>query len=439
MRLSGWGRFPVMDCRALALRETSDIGHILAQTSSLIPRGNGRAYGDAAINPDSTLLMGACDRFLEFDTRNGVIECEAGLLLSDLLDLVVPMGWFPPVVPGTKFVTIGGLIAADVHGKNHHLDGSFGRHVECLRLALPDGTILNCSRSENVEIFAATLGGMGLTGVILSARVRLRSIASSQIDETIIPAPSLDDLLQLFDEQRSATYSVAWIDCLSRGRHFGRGILMAGGHAGSASASCNPNDTQSKFNRRSSFSIPVELPISPLNRWSIRLFNELYYRLQTPKRRATYYDNFFFPLDKVENWNRIYGRHGFVQYQCVIGGNECELGLRKILNLVADLGLGSFLAVLKKLGPGTRFLSFPMEGYTITLDFPARPATLGALAKLDTVVADYGGRIYLAKDARAPKGLIEQGYAEIGAFRELRSKIDPKRKIRSVLSERLDL
>jgi FAD/FMN-containing dehydrogenase len=404
----------------------------------LIARGNGRAYGDAAINPDMTLLMSACDRFLEFDTNNGVVECEAGLLLSDLLEVAVPRGWFPPVVPGTKFVTIGGLIAADVHGKNHHLDGSFGRHVESLRLALADGAIVNCSRSENSEIFAATFGGMGLTGVILSARIRLRSIASGLINESIIRAPSLDVLLQLFNEHRAATYSVAWIDCLSDRQHFGRGVLMLGEHAGADLAS-GPQGGLPRFKRKSGLSVPVELPISPLNRWSIRLFNELYYRLQRPRRHLTHYDRFFFPLDGVENWNRIYGRLGFVQYQCVIKGDESERGLRRILSLVREMGLGSFLSVLKKLGPGTRFLSFPMEGYTITLDFPVRPTTMNALPKLDAVVAEHGGRIYLAKDARAPQEMIERGYPEIGAFRELRRRIDPERKIRSVLSERLDL
>lgn len=417
-----------MDCRTRVLRDVQDVGRLVAEAPSLIARGNGRAYGDAALNPEMTLLMGACDRFIEFDASNGLVECEAGLLLSDLLDVAVPRGWFPPVVPGTKFVTIGGLIAADVHGKNHHLDGSVGRHVESLRLALADGTIINCSRSENSEIFDATLGGMGLTGIILTARIRLRPISSHLIDETIIRAPSLDVLLRLFDEQRAATYSVAWIDNLSDGRNFGRGVLMLGEHAG------QPGEQMNK--RRSRLSVPFALPLSPLNRWSISLFNELYYRLNAPRRRLTHYDGFFFPLDGLQNWNRIYGRHGFVQYQCVINGNE---GLRRILSLVSETRLGSFLSVLKKLGPGTRFLSFPMEGYTITLDFPVRPATMSVLAKLDAVVAEYGGRIYLAKDARAPRELVEKGYSDIDAFRELRIKIDPERRFRSALSERLAL
>jgi decaprenylphospho-beta-D-ribofuranose 2-oxidase len=437
MILSGWGRFPMRDCKTLGLRETGEIGQLLAQTRCLIPRGNGRAYGDAALNPDTTLLMGACDRFLEFDTCNGIVECEAGLLLSDLLEVAVPRRWFPPVVPGTKFVTIGGLIAADVHGKNHHVDGSFGRHVESLRLAMADGAIVNCSRSENSEIFAATFGGMGLTGVILSARIRLRRIASSMIDESVIRAPSLDVLLELFNEHRTATYSVAWIDCLSGGRYFGRGVLMLGEHAGADAA---PSSIGSpRFKRRSALSVPIELPISPLNRWSIKIFNELYYRLQTPRRRLTHYDRFFFPLDGVDNWNRLYGRHGFIQYQCVIRENESPRALRSILTIIREMGLGSFLSVLKKLGATTRFLSFPMEGYTITLDFPVSAITTKALARLDAVVAEHSGRIYLAKDARAPQALIEQGYPEIEAFRALRSKIDPERKIRSVLSQRLSL
>ena len=307
MILSGWGRYPRMDCQTVSLRNTREVEKLLARTPHLIPRGNGRAYGDAALNPNTTLLMNACDRFIKFDTDNGIIECEAGVLLSDLLDVVVPCGWFPPVVPGTKFVTIGGLIAADVHGKNHHLAGSFGQHVEGLRLALADGKVLNCSRSENSDIFAATCGGMGFTEIILSARVRLRRITSSMIDQTIIPASSLEELLQLFTKHHAATYSVAWIDCLSDGRHFGRGVLILGEHAEAELAPRLPGDKRSRVKRRSGLSVPVELPFSPLNRWSIRLFNELFYRLQKPARHLAHYDRFFFPLDAVQNWNSMAG------------------------------------------------------------------------------------------------------------------------------------
>ena len=434
MMLSGWGRYPAIACRTQVLRDTDEIGAVLAQNACLIARGNGRSYGDAALNPDKTLFMAGCDRFREFNAETGIVDCEAGMLLSDLIDVALPRGWFPPVVPGTKFVTIGGLIAADVHGKNHHRDGSFGRHVESLRLALAGGTIVNCSRSENTEIFDATLGGMGLTGVILSAKIRMRSVASAMIDETIVRAPSLDALLALFNEHHAATYSVAWIDCLAEGEQFGRGILILGEHAAKGADAGGP-----RKKRAQRLSVPFELPLSPLNAWSIKLFNELYYRAQKPGARLSHYDDFFFPLDVVANWNRIYGRRGFIQYQCVIGGGQSEQGLRRILELVRDMRLGSFLAVLKKLGPGNRFLSFPMEGYTVTLDFPVSSATMDGLKKLDAVLAEYRGRIYLAKDARAPRELVEQGYPDIEAFRKLRRTIDPDRRFRSALSDRLDL
>src|SRR6266567_3667013 len=299
MILSGWGRYPVMDCKAEIFRETEDTERVFARSPSLIARGNGRAYGDAALNPETTLLMSSCDRFLGFDTGTGLIECESGTLLSDLLAVATAHGWFPPVVPGTKFVTIGGLIAADVHGKNHHRDGSFGQHVESLRLALADGRIVSCSRLENSEIFAATLGGMGLTGVILSARIRLRPIGSDLIEETIVRAPSLEALLQLFCEHSAASYSVAWIDCLARGCDFGRGVLMLGEHAAAVTASAAQGGKLPLLKRAPTLSVPIELPISPLNRWSIRLFNEFYYRIQVPRRRLTHYDRFFFPLDGV--------------------------------------------------------------------------------------------------------------------------------------------
>ncbi len=433
MILSGWGRYPAIDCKTQQLRSDDELRCILASTESVIARGNGRAYGDAALNPNMTLLMGKRDRFLSFDESAGLIECEAGVLLSDLLALVVPRGWFAPVVPGTKFVTIGGLIAADVHGKNHHCDGSFGRYATSLRLALSDGSILNCSPSENSEIFYATLGGMGLTGLILSAQIRLRPISSDMIEESVVRVPSLDLLLQLFEEHRTATYSVAWLDCLSS--RSGRAVLMLGEHAGPR----GPQDRDTRARPAPSLTVPMDLPFSLLNTWSIKLFNELYYRSQRTRQQLSHYDSYFFPLDKVGNWNRIYGRRGFVQFQCVIGGDEAKTGLRRILDVIYDLGRGSFLTVLKKLGPGHRFLSFPMEGYTITLDFPLDQETLRDLQKLDAIVEEHGGRIYLAKDARAPREVIEKGYADIVAFRELRRQIDPDRKFRSALSERLDL
>ena len=436
MMLSGWGRYPAMACKTSLLREEGKLQQIIESSTSLIARGNGRAYGDAALNQEMTLLMGGCDRLLAFDSTAGVVECEAGLLLSDLLSVSVPRGWFAPVVPGTKYVTIGGLIAADVHGKNHHLEGSFGRYVDSLRLALADGNIVTCSRGENSELFAATLGGMGLTGIIVSARFRLRPVVSALVEERVIRAPSLKSLLELFEENHAATYSVAWIDCLVGGSDSGRALLTLGEHATEDCAASDRHRKPHRMEPKGNLAIPVELPFSLLNRWSIRLFNALYYRLQNPRRGLTHYDRFFFPLDAIQNWNRFYGRRGFVQYQCVVRAEE---GLRRILNLVPEIGHGSFLAVLKKLGPGNRFLSFPMEGYTLTLDFPARADTIANLTRLDAVVAEFGGRIYLAKDARAPRDVIEHGYPEIDTFRALRLKIDPNRKFRSALSERLGL
>ena len=435
MMLSGWGRYPALECKTVTLRDVRDIGFSIGHSRSLIARGNGRAYGDAALNPEVTLITTKCDRFLNFDTQTGIVECESGLLLSDLLDFGIPHGWFPAVVPGTKFVTIGGLVAADVHGKNHHRDGSFGRCVESLQLALADGTIVTCSPRDNSELFAATIGGMGLTGVILSARIRLRPVTSAMINETTFRAASLDELLALFNEHDSASYSVAWVDCLARGSQFGRGILMLGEHANSGLET----DRHPKKLSRSRISVPIDLPGSTLNAWTITAFNELYYRLNKPGKRRRPYDGFFFPLDAIGDWNRIYGKRGFVQYQCVIGGADAERGLRELLHVVADAGGGTFLAVLKKLGPGNPFLSFPMPGYTVTLDFPVRRQTINLLTQLDAIVSEYHGRIYLAKDARAPRELLDRGYPEIDRFRELRRKIDPDRKFRSLLSERLGL
>ena len=436
MILSGWGRYPAIQCNTRDIQDPNSVLKVFEETTSLIARGNGRAYGDAALNSEMTVLMAQCNRVIFFDEAHGVIECEAGLLLADLLDLVVPCGWFPYVVPGTKYVTIGGLIAADVHGKNHHVDSSFGRYVESLRLALPNATIINCSFDENSEIFLATLGGMGLTGVILSARFKLRKISTPFIEQSVIRAPTLDATLDLIESNPSAMYSVAWIDCLARGRHMGRGLLMLGEHFEAEQRSGVLDDLK-RLGRSKGFAVPIDLPFSLLNSTNIRLFNELYFRFPRSEHRILSYDRFFFPLDRVRNWNRIYGRRGFVQYQCAVAGSDTKTIIKRMLDCIVDCG--SFLSVIKKLGAGNRFLSFPMKGYTVSFDFPANSATMSSLARLDAILVEHSGRIYLAKDARTPRVIVERGYPEINAFRNLRQKIDPKRKLRSALSERLGL
>lgn len=440
MKLSGWGRYPVLECRTMAARTRDDVVSAIASNPSLIARGLGRSYGDAALNPSGTLAMGLADRLIDFDEETGLLECEAGLSLAELLRIFVPRGWFPPVTPGTKHVTIGGMIAADVHGKNHHRGGSFGMHVERLSLAAADGTVLVCSRAENSDLFAATIGGMGLTGIILTAAFHLVPIETAFIRQHSHAANDLAEALAILEQQADATYGVAWIDCLAGGRSAGRSIVFTGEHARVADLPPNRQAIPFKIPRRRTLTVPADAPLWTLSSLPIRAFNEIYFQSNRQRPCQTLdYDRFFYPLDALKSWNRLYGRRGFVQYQCVVPKAAGAEGLDRLLSLIRGAGEGSFLAVLKLLGPGGPFLSFPLEGYTLALDMPANPRCLELLTELDAVVADYGGRLYLAKDARATPRVIERCYPDIDRFRQVRATVDPKRKFRSVLSERVGL
>jgi FAD/FMN-containing dehydrogenase len=440
MRLSGWGRYPVLDCRTISARGRDDVVSAIESSPTLIARGLGRSYGDAALNPSGTLAMARADRLIDFDPATGRLECEAGLSLAELLRIFVPRGWFPPVTPGTKHVTVGGMIAADVHGKNHHGAGSFGMHVEELTLAAADGRTLRCSPTENAELLAATIGGMGLTGVILTATFRLVPIETAYVRQQSVAANSLADALELLEQRAAATYGVAWIDCLAGGANMGRSIVFTGEHARRAELPPGRHATPYALPRRRSLTVPVDAPNWALSRLSIRAFNELYFQSNRRKREQVIdYDRFFYPLDAVHSWNRLYGRQGFVQYQCVLPKAAASAGLERLLELIQGTGEGSFLAVLKLLGHGGRFLSFPLEGYTLALDLPANRRCLDLLHELDAVVADCGGRIYLAKDARALGAVVERCYPDIDRFRQVRATVDPARKFRSALSDRLGL
>lgn len=409
-------------------------------TAGLIARGNGRAYGDCALNPDATLSLLKQDRLISFDAKSGRLSCEAGTLLSDIIEFFMPRGWFPPVTPGTKYVTVGGMIAADVHGKNHHRLGSFGDHVESFDLALADGSVVHCSKSENAELFAATKGGMGLTGIILKASFKLIPIETSWIRQETLRAANLDQAMELFEASNDWTYTVAWIDCLSQGAAMGRSIFFRGEHARiddlPESWRGEPFASPSKRGWR----VPFDLPGPLLNRWSVSAFNALYYRANRPGSSLVDFDTFFYPLDAIGEWNRIYGRAGLIQYQCVLPKHASRKGLGLLLGWISASGAGSFLSVLKLFGPQEGLMSFPMEGYTLALDFRAGDASvLALLDELDAIVADLGGRVYLAKDARASARMIEQGYPHLARFKAIRAKADPGRRFASLQSQRLGL
>ena len=401
--------------------------HFLAYSSSYLP----------ALNPQATLSMLGTRGVLAFDPGAGRISTEAGLLLADLIEHILPHGWFVPVTPGTKFVSVGGAVAADVHGKNHHGAGSFANHVEALELALADGRVVTCSATQHPDMFAATCGGMGLTGIVLSVTLRLLRVETSLIRQDTRRCANLFDVMAAFEEARHWTYSVAWIDCLAKGAALGRSLLFLGEHA--RRDEVRQGTGMLVPTRRRALRVPVDFPSWALNRWSVFAFNELYWRRARPGTDFVDYDAYFYPLDAVLEWNRIYGRPGFVQYQCVLPKAASAAGLTALLTRISEAGAGSFLSVLKLFGAQGGVLSFPMEGFTLALDFPADRKTFALLDELDAIVADHGGRLYLAKDARMGAALFARGYPHLAEFRALRAKVDPGQKFWSAQSRRLGL
>jgi len=432
MTLSGWGRFPRINASVFYPYDESTCRDYLREVEEYIPHGLGRSYGDSALSSD-VLCSRRLNLILEFDAQSGIVSCESGVSLSELIDIFLPRGWFLKVTPGTRFVTVGGAIASDVHGKNHHKDGSFSESVISFRLMLPDGKIMLCSRSQNQELFHATCGGMGLTGVILSATIRLGKVHSAYIKQTTIRAANLEEIFNLFENHETSKYSVAWIDCLAKGENRGRSLLILGEHA---------EDGGFSFSTSKKLSIPFDFPGVTLNRYTVELFNRLYYhksKNQVTENTASLL-SFFYPLDAIGNWNRIYGSRGFIQYQLVLPRESSFEGLQKILARVSSSGMASFLAVLKLFGrENNNLLSFPLEGYTLALDMKIQPGIWELLDSLDRIVLDYNGRLYLAKDSRMKAEVFQKGYPKWEQFQQLRDKLGTSGKINSLQSKRIGL
>lgn len=438
--LSGWGRYPRQIGVQTTVATPGEAATATTGDAGLIARGLGRSYGDAAIGRENTLSMTGLNRMQSFDPETGILATEAGVSLAEIIACFLPRGYFPVVVPGTRFVTVGGMIASDVHGKNQHNDGTFGHHVAWLELALPDGRILRCAPEENDALFHATIGGMGLTGTILAAGFRLKPVSSGWIRQTTHAAKNLSEAIALLRQTEKATYTVAWIDVLARGASLGRSLILAGEHA--TQDDLPGGYKQFPPTRTGRLGVPIELPGWVLNTASVSAFNALFYRRGAQKSGKTTlvpWDSYFFPLDSISNWNRIYGPRGFVQHQCVIPNENAKQVMTEILDLLSSRGEGSFLAVLKCLGPGAGLMSFPRDGLTLALDLPVSEKRLGLLAEIDVLVAQAGGRIYLAKDACQSRATFSAGYPNIAAFRQVRQNIGVADHMASKLSERLDL
>jgi len=388
----------------------------------LLPRGAGRSSGDSCLNDGGVLIDATgLDHFIHFDPEQGQLRCEAGVLLSDILQLIVPAGWFLPVTPGTRFVTLGGAIANDVHGKNHHRAGTFGCHVECFELLRSDGRRLICSEEENADGYRATIGGLGLTGLITWAQIRLQPLLSPYIDQETLRYRDLDEFFDISQaSDQTHEYTVAWVDCLATGASLGRGLFMRGNRLE------QPRAPYPKPQGRG-LVVPFDPPLSLVNHWTLSAFNRLYYhRQRQPSSRATvHYEPFFYPLDAIGQWNRIYGPKGFLQYQCVVPEDDGREVIGEILERISGSGMGSFLAVLKLFGdcPSPGLLSFPRKGVTLALDFPNQgQKTLALLEQLDQVVRAAGGAVYPAKDARMSPESFEIYFPH---WRELEAWRDP--------------
>lgn len=439
-QISNWGNFPVMDSQEIQFSTTDEAVRYVRLQEGFIPRGNGRCYGDASLsgNTISTLKY---DKILSFDTDKGLLECQSGLTLDKILEVIVPKGWFLPVTPGTKFITVGGAVASDVHGKNHHVDGSFSNHILEMDVLLADGRLITCtSTNEYSDLFWATCGGMGLTGLITRVKFDLKKIETAYIKQKQVKAENLEEVIRLFDEYKDYTYSVAWIDCLKKGKNFGRSILILGEHATKADLPEAKRSSALQLKAKKQITFPFNLPSFVLNTFTVKAFNFLYYGKNFKKEidNVVPYEPFFYPLDAILHWNRGYGRKGFIQYQFVLP-LEAKQGLVEILNRISDKGTGSFLAVLKVFGKQDDMISFPMEGYTLALDFPVRKGLFEFLDELDEVVLKYGGRLYMSKDARMQPGILQAGYKGLPQFVETVKKYNPDSRIRSVQSERLFL
>lgn len=413
---SSWGRYPRVKQRAVPLhwRDEAEL-RALAGEGPVLPRGLGRSYGDSCLNEGGTLLLTrGLARFLSFDPDTGVLRCEAGVSLAEILAFASPRGFFLPVTPGTKFVTVGGAIANDVHGKNHHADGTFGRFVRRFELVRSDGSRRVCSPSENADLFQATIGGLGLTGLVTWAEIELRRVPGPFIVQESLRMRGIDDFFRVNEaSERDWLYTVAWVDCLARGRRLGRGLYYRGNHAPGTGRARTPAVKMPRLR------LPFDLPDFVLGEKSVRLFNALYYRrqLRALRRSTVFYEPFFYPLDAVGDWNRAYGKRGFLQWQCVVPDADTVV---RLLETIARDRQGSFLVVLKTFGdlPSPGLLSFPRPGFTLALDFPHRgERTLRLLQRLDDLVADAGGALYPAKDARMSPEMFALSFPRLPAFR----------------------
>jgi FAD/FMN-containing dehydrogenase len=430
-KIYGWGRYPQQQAYLHAPASCASLELTAKQQDSVLARGMGRSYGDSA-NAPNVLQTTYINHFIEFDKATGKLTAEAGITLREILEVIVPSGWFLPVTPGTSYVTLGGAIASDVHGKNHHIAGTFGQHVMSLSMLLGTGEVVTTSPQHLADLFHATCGGIGLTGIIISATIQLLPIKSSLISQKTIKADCVEAACEAFESNSNATYSVAWIDCLSKGKSLGRSVIMLGEHAAQGGLEI---DTRQKV------SVPFSTPSVLLNSLTMKAFNTAYWHKSKHNVSQTVgLMPYFYPLDTVGEWNRLYGRKGFVQFQCVVPKLDGVANMRKLLTEISNSGEGSFLAVLKQFGTANEnLLSFPTEGYTLALDFKVSDTAIKTVIRLEDMVVDMGGRLYLTKDAVMQESTFKATYPNWEKFEAIRERYGAVGKFSSSQSKRLGL
>ena len=421
MKISGWGKYPIVNSFVSTPSSLEDLINTI-KIGNGIARGNGRSYGDSAISSRNTIEMKKFNRMLEFNSTSGLLVLEAGVILEDVINIFLPKGWFPPVTPGSKFVTIGGMVAADVHGKNHHKDGSFSSYIDWIDVITSGGQIKRCSRKKNKKIFNWTIGGMGLTGVVLHVAFKLKPVSTSWIKQKTYRACDIDQAIKIFEANLDSPYTVAWIDCLSKGKGLGRSLVILGEHATINDLPKNKRKKPFYTSTKRKMTIPINFPSFTLNKVSVKIFNWFYYWKASMNNKISIvdYESFFYPLDRIIGWNKIYGRKGFAQFQCVIPLKYSNEGIKELLQEISKQGLGSFLAVLKRFGKQESFFSFPMEGYTLALDFPISKNSLLLMKQLDEITIKYKGRLYLAKDSRMSPTIFKKSEKRLDDFLKYR-------------------
>jgi FAD/FMN-containing dehydrogenase len=442
MKVANWGKFPEIEADVFEFNNTQKYVELVQAHRQLIPRGMGRCYGDSALNKNilSTLKL---NHLLAFDADKGILTCEAGVTFEEIIRLFIPQGWFMPVTPGTKFITVGGAIASDIHGKNHHARGTFSDHVYWMEIITPQGETITCSKTEHAELFALTCGGMGLTGLITKVCFQMAAVETSYIRQEAIKAKNLDEIMRVFEDSGSWTNSVAWIDCLAKGKSLGKSIMTRGEFAKvselkTAAQKKNPLKTH----QSGKLFLPFDFPSFTINSLTVKAFNFLYYNKQfkSLQNSIVHYETFYYPLDGILHWNRIYGKNGFTQYQFVLPPEKSREGLIAIIEKIGQRKMGSFLTVLKLFGEqADNYIRFPKGGYTLAIDFKIDKRVWAFLDELDELVLKFGGRVYLTKDVRMKQEMLLQSYPQAQSFIDKIKLLDPDFKFSSVQSQRIHI